>query len=161
MVGLVLFLGGCSSVGKTKEAGWVAFFLKTGEFLHFSVSWGVALNSVLKLSNLVDAAVITGGGENSHLYSLRNAWGKCRGVVGGAFNPPFKGSSSISEKGSRVGKDHSPSERLSCYFHCQFLIHPVNYPCCIHFTNVNPSFGFLIKRIPDEPPCYIPRVQFP
>ena len=99
MVGLILFLGGCSSVGKTKEAGQVAFFLKTGEFFHFSVSGGVALNSVLKLSNLVDAAVNTGGGENSHLSSLRNAWGECRGVVGGAFNPPSKGSSSISGEG--------------------------------------------------------------
>ena len=64
-------------------------------------------------------------------------------------------------KGSQVGKDHSSSERLSCYFHCQFLICPVNYPYCIHFTNINPSFGFLIKRIPDEPPCYIPRVRSP
>ena len=65
------------------------------------------------------------------------------------------------EKESWVGKDHSPSEKFSYYFHRQFLIHPVNYPCCIHFTNVNPSFGFLIKRIPDEPPCYVPRVRFP
>ena len=53
MVGLILFLSGCSSGGKTEEAGWVAFFLKTGEFFHFPVSWGVALNSVLILSNLV------------------------------------------------------------------------------------------------------------
>ena len=57
MVGLVLFLGGCSSRDKTKEVGQVAFSLKTGEFLHSSVSWGIALSSVLKLSNLVDAAV--------------------------------------------------------------------------------------------------------
>ena len=92
MLGLILFLGGCSSRGKTEEAGWVAFSLKTGDFFHFSVSWGVALNSALKLSNLVDATVNAGGGENSHLSSLRNAWGECRGVVGGAFNPPSKGS---------------------------------------------------------------------
>ena len=122
---------------------------------------GVELNSVLKLSNLIDATVNTGGGENSYMSSLRNAWGECRGVVGGAFNPPSKGSSSISGEGSQVGKDHFPSERLSYYFHCQFLIHPVNYPCCIHFTNINPSFGFLIKKIPEEPPWYIPQVQSP
>ena len=72
----------------------------------------------------------------------------------------FQKKSSLAKE-SRVGKDHSPSERLSYYFHCQFLIHPVNYPCCIHFTNVNPSFRFLIKRILDKPPCYIPWVQSP
>ena len=155
MLGLILFLGGCSSGSKTKEAGWVAFFLKTGDFFHFSVSWGVALNSVLKLSNLVDATVNTGGGENSHLSSLRNVWGNV-GVLLLVHSilllkvPPLS-----LAKGSRVGKDHSPSERLSYYFHCQFLTHPVNYPCCVHFTNVNPSFGFLIKMILDEPPHVI------
>ena len=161
MLGLILFLRGCSSRGKTKEAGWVAFFLKTDDFLHISLSWGVDLNSVLKLSNLVDATVNTGGGENSHLSSLRYAWGEYRGVVGGVFSPPSKGLLLSLVKESQVGKDHSPSERLSYYFHCQFLIHPVNYPCCIHFTNVNPSFGFLIKKILDEPPYYIPWVWSP
>ena len=161
VVGLILFLGGCSSRGKTKEAGWVAFFLKTGEFLHFSVSWGVALNSVLNLSNLVDADVNTGGGENSHLSSLRNAWGNVGVLLVVHLILLLKVPLLSLAKGSRVGKDHSPSERLSYYFHCQFLIHPVNYPCCIHFSNVNPSFGFLIKRIPDELPCYIPRVLSP
>ena len=120
---------------------------------------GIELNSVLKLSNFVGATVNTGGGENSHLSSLRNVWGECKGVAGGVFSPPSKGSSSISGEGI-TGRDHSPSEKLSYCFHCQFLIHPVTYPCCIHFTNVNPFFGFLIKRIPDEPPCYIPRVRF-
>ena len=99
MLGLILFLDGCSSEGKTKEAGWVTFFLKTGDFFHISVSWGVELNSVLRLSNLVDATVNTGGGENSHLSSLRNAWGDCRGVVGGVFSPHSKGSSFISGEG--------------------------------------------------------------
>ena len=124
---------------------------------------GVELNSVLKLSNFVGATVNTGGGENSDLSSLRNAWGECRGVAGGVFSPTSKDSSFISGEGitGRKGSHHSPSEKLSYYFHCQFLIHPVNYPCRIHFTNVNPSFGFLIKRIPDEHPCYIPQVRFP
>ena len=49
---------------------------------------GITPNSVLKLSNFVDSTVNTGGGENSHLPSLRNVWGNCRGVVGGAFNLP-------------------------------------------------------------------------
>ena len=49
MLGLILFLGGCSSEGKTKEAGWVAFSLKTGDLFHISVSLGVELNTVLKL----------------------------------------------------------------------------------------------------------------
>ena len=64
-------------------------------------------------------------------------------------------------KESWVGKDHSPSEKLSYYFHCQFLIHRVNCPCCIHITNVNPSFGLVIKMISDKPPCHIPQVRFP
>ena len=54
-----------------------------------------------------------------------------------------------------VGKDHSPLEILSYCSQCQVLYHSVHYPCCIHFIDVNPSFGFLIKRILDEPPCYI------
>ena len=99
MLGLILFLGRCSSEDKTKEAGWVAFFLKTGDFFHISVSWGVELNSVLKLSTFVGATVNTGVGENSHLSSLRNAWGECRGVASGVFSPPSKGSSFISGEG--------------------------------------------------------------
>ena len=99
MLGLILFLGGCSSEGKTKKAGQVVFFLKTGDLFHISVSWGVELNPVSKLSNFVGATVNTGGGENSHLSSLRNAWGECRGVVGGVFSPSSKGSSFISGKG--------------------------------------------------------------
>ena len=143
MVGLILFLGGCSSRGKTKEAGQVACFLKTGESLHFSVSWGVALNSVLKLSNLADAAVNTGGGENSHLSSLRNVWGECRGVVGGVFNPPSKGPSSISGKGITGRKGSLSLGKIVLLFSLS-----IPNSSCIHFTNVNPSFGFLIKRIP-------------
>ena len=57
-----------------------------------------------------------------------------------------------------VGKDHSPLKILSYCSQCQVLYHPAYYPCCVHFTDVNPSFGFLIKRILGEPPCYIPQV---
>ena len=49
------------------------FFLKTGDLFLNSVSWKVELNPVPKLSKFVGAAVNTGGGENSHLSSLRNA----------------------------------------------------------------------------------------
>ena len=50
-----------------------------------------------------------------------------------------------------VGKDHSPLKILSYCSQCQVLSHPVYYPCCIHFTDVNPSLGFLIKRIQMSP----------
>ena len=99
MLGLILFLGGYPSEGNSKEAGWVVCFLKTGDLFSNLLSWGVELNPVSKLSNLVDATVKTGGGENSVLSSLRNAWGECRGVAGGVFNPSSKGSSSISGEG--------------------------------------------------------------
>ena len=64
-------------------------------------------------------------------------------------------------KEAHVEKDHNPLKSLSCLSHYQVLISPVNNSYCKHFTNVNPSFGFLIKRIPDEPPCYVPQVQSP
>ena len=51
-------------------------------------------------SEWVDNVETTGGSENSHLSSLRNAWGSCRGVTGGVFSPSFKGSSDISGEGS-------------------------------------------------------------
>ena len=70
MLGLFLFLSGCPSEGKTKEAGWAVFFLKTGDLFHISVSWGVELNSVSELSNFVDAIVNTGGGENLSLIHI-------------------------------------------------------------------------------------------
>ena len=116
----------------------------------------------LKLSNFVGATVNTGGGENSHLSSLRNAWGECRGVTGGVFSPPSKGSSFISGKGITGRKGSLSLRKIVLLFSLS-----IPYSSCelsmlfIHFTNVNPSFGFLIKRIPDEPPCYKPRVQFP
>ena len=41
-----------------------------------------------------------GGGENSHLSSFTKAWGDCRGVTGGVFNPFSKGSSGMFVEGS-------------------------------------------------------------
>ena len=161
VLGLILFLGGFSSEGKTKDVGRVALLLSALDFFSLSVSWGVGLNPVSKLSKFVCSDVNTGGGENSHLSSLRNAWGECIGVAGGVFSPSSKGSSCISCDGI-FGRKGSLSFRNTVHCsQCQVLCHPVYYPCCMHFTIVNPSFGFLIKRIPDEPPCCIPRVLFP
>ena len=75
MVGLALFLGGFSSEDKTKDVGLAALFLSAVDFSFLSVSWGVRLNPVSKLSKFTCPDVNTGEGENSHLSSLRNAWG--------------------------------------------------------------------------------------
>ena len=91
MVGLALFLGGFSSEDKTKEVGLAALFLSAVDFFSLSVSWGVRLNPVSKLSKFVCSDVNTGGGENSHLSSLRNAWGQCIGVARGVFSLSSKG----------------------------------------------------------------------
>ena len=158
VVGLALFLGGCSSVDKTKEAGWVTFFLKTGDFPFLSVL-SVRLSPISELSNFACSDVNTGVGENSHLSSLRNACGECIGVAGGVLSLSPKGSSCISGDGI-IGRKESLSFKILSYCsQCQILYYPVSYPCCIHFTDVNPSFRFLIKGIPDEPPCYIPWVR--
>ena len=62
-------------------------------------------------SDWVGITGITGGGENNHLSSLRNAWGKCRGITGGVFNPSAKGSSGMSSEGS-TGRKGSLSFRM-------------------------------------------------
>ena len=104
-----------------------------------------------------------GGSENSHLSSLTKAWGG--GFVGvllvGYLIHLPKVPQVCPAREAQVEKDHFYYECLSCSPHYQILISPRNNPYCIHFTNVNPSFGFLIKRIPDEPPCCKPQVQFP
>ena len=136
-----------------------ALFLSTIDFSFLSVSWGVRFNPVSKLSKFTCPDVNTGGGENSHLSSLRNAWGECIGVAGVSSISLSKASLVSLVMELLVGKDHSPLKILSYCSQCQVLYHPVYYPCCIHLTDVNPSFRFLIKRIPDEPPCYIPQVR--
>ena len=60
----------------------------------------VVLILVSKLSKFVFSGVNTGGGENSHLSSLRNAWGECIGVDWGVFSPSSKNSSCLSGDGS-------------------------------------------------------------
>ena len=78
VLGLILFLGGFSSEDKTKDKGCAALFLGAVNFFspyYYYVSWGVRLNPVSKSSKSVCSDVSTGGGENSHLASLRNAWG--------------------------------------------------------------------------------------
>ena len=159
MVGLGLFLGGFSSEDKTKDVGVAALFLSAVDVSFLSVALGIRLNPVSKLSKFTCSDVNTGRGENSHLSSLRNAWGECIGVAGGVFNLSSKGFSCIPSDGI-IGRKGSLSFKILSYCsQCQVLYHPVYYPCCIHLTDVNPSFRFLIKRIPDEPPCYIPQVQ--
>ena len=59
---------------------------------------------------LVGITFITGGGENSHLSPLRNAWGGCKGVTDGVLNPSSKSSSGISGEGS-TGRKGSLSLR--------------------------------------------------
>ena len=78
-------------------------------------------------SELVDDADTAGGSENSHLSSLRNAWGDV-GVLLVGYLVPSKGSSDISRKEAQVEKDHYPKECLSCLSHYQVLISPVNNP---------------------------------
>ena len=95
VVGLALFLRGFSSGNKTKEVGLAALFLSAVDFSFLSVSWGVRLNPVSKLSKFVCSDVNTGGGENSHLSSLKNAWGECIGVAGSVLSLSSKGSSGI------------------------------------------------------------------
>ena len=88
---LILFLGGCSSNCKGSDVGWVGFY-------PLSVLSDVLESDVT--SGWVDNVGTTGGDENSHLSSLRNAWGECRGVTGGVFSPSVKGSSDVSSEGS-------------------------------------------------------------
>ena len=94
MVGFALFLGGFSSEDKTKDFGLTALFLSAGDFLLLSVV-SVRLSPIFELSNFACSYVNTGGGENSHLSSLRNACGECIGVAGGVLSLSSKGSSCI------------------------------------------------------------------
>ena len=121
---------------------------------------GGSINPVLKLPKFVCSDVNTGGGKNSHLSSLRNAWGECIGVDGGVFSPSSKNSSCLSGDGS-IGRKGSLSLKntvlllslsnsiLFCKLSMLYTLH-----CCQSFP-----LGFLIKRIPDKPPCYIPQVR--
>ena len=94
VVGFALFLGGFSSEDKTKDFGLAALFLSAGDFLLLSVV-SVRLSPIFELSNFACSDVNTGGGENSHLSSLRNACGECIGVAGGVLSLSSKGSSCI------------------------------------------------------------------
>ena len=91
------------------DVGWAALHLDGLDFFALTMTWRVGFCLLLMLSGMseggitsewVDNINTTGGGENSHLSSLRNAWGECRGVTGGVFNPSSKGSSDISSEGS-------------------------------------------------------------
>ena len=78
---LILFLGRCFSDGKVRDLGQAALFLSAVVFFSLTVSWGVRFSVVFNesednfTSDWVGITGITGGGENNHLSSLRNAWG--------------------------------------------------------------------------------------
>ena len=114
---LILFLGGCSSDDEGRDVGQVALLLDAFGFFSLTVTWGVEFDLLTVSSGALEGnftsgwvgvADTTGGGENNHLSSLRNEWGKCRGVTGGVFSPSSKGSSDISGEGS-TGRKGSPS----------------------------------------------------
>ena len=88
------FWEGFPSEDKTKDFGLAALFLSAGDFLLLSVV-SVRLSPIFELSNFACSDVNTGGGENSHLSSLRNACGECIGVAGGVLSLSSKGSSCI------------------------------------------------------------------
>ena len=98
VVGFALFLGGFSSGDKTKDFGLAALFLSAGDFLLLSVV-SVRLSPISELSNFACSDVNTGGGENSHLSSLRNACGECIGVAGVVLSLSSKSPSCISGDG--------------------------------------------------------------
>ena len=87
---LLLFLGDFPSEGKIKDEGLTTLFVSVLEYWSLSVSWRVVSVLVSDLSKFVFSDVNTGGGENSHLSSLRNAWGEGIGVDGGVFSPSSK-----------------------------------------------------------------------
>ena len=113
---------------------------------------GGGVSSGFKIVQICIFGVSTGGGENSHLSSLRNAWGECIGVDGGVFSPSSKNSSCLSGDGSLGIKDHSPLKTLSYCFHCPIPFYFINCPCCIHCTVVNPSSGVPYKKDPGRAP---------
>ena len=104
---LILFSWG-SSKGKVRDVGWAALFLSAVDFVSFTGLQGVRLDPICVLSGLMEVycnsesigvTFITGGGENSHLSSLRNACGERIGVAGGVLSLSSKGPSCISGDG--------------------------------------------------------------
>ena len=118
---LILFSGG-SSKGKVRDVGRAALFQSAVDFFSFTGLQGVRLDSICVLSgpmevycNSESIGFITGGGENSHLSSLRNAWGECKGVTDGVLNPSSKSSSGISGEGSTGRKGSSSLRRFKLF----------------------------------------------
>ena len=114
VLGLIFFLGGCSSDGKVRDLGWAALFLSAVEFFSLTVSLGVRFSEVSNesendfTSDWVGITGITGGGENRLLFSLGNAWGNVGvSLVGYLIFLP-KVSQVCLVKEAQVGEDHSP-----------------------------------------------------
>ena len=83
VLALILFLGRCSSDDMVRNLVWTSLFLSTVDFFSLTVScWGVELLVVSNkseddfTSDQVGIIGITGGGDNNHLSSLRNTWGR-------------------------------------------------------------------------------------
>ena len=111
---LILFLGRCSSDGKVRDLGWAALFLSAVDFFSLTVSWGVRFSAVSNeseddfTSDWMGITGITGGGENNHLSSLRNAWGNVRvSLVGQLIHLPRVPQVCL-VKEAQVGEDHTP-----------------------------------------------------
>ena len=120
---LILFSRG-SSKGKVRDVGWAALFLSAVDFFSFTGLQGVRLDPICVLSSLMEVycnsesigvTFITGGGENSHLSSLRNTLGECKGVTDGVLNPSSKSSSGISGEGSTGRKGSFSLRRFKLF----------------------------------------------
>ena len=153
---LILFSWG-SSKDKVRDVGWAALFLSAVHFFSFTGFQGVRLDPICVLSGLMEVycnsesigvTFITGGGENSHLSPLRNAWGECKGVTDWVLNPSHKSSSGISGEGSTGRKGSSSLRKFKLFTSLSSSNKSFAQSICKHFTNVNPSFGFLYKKDP-------------
>ena len=107
----------CSSNGKVRDVGQTALFLSAFDFFSLTVSLGVELDPIPVVSSTseddftsewVGITGITGGDENSHLSSLRNAWGIVGMLLVGYLIHRPKVPQVCPVKEAQVEKDHSP-----------------------------------------------------
>ena len=114
---LILFLGGYPSDIKDWDLGSAVLFLSVADFFSLTVTWGAKFGNISTVSGVskggftskwMYAVGTTGGSENSHLSSLRNAWGDCRGVTNRYLVHLSKVPQIFPVKEARVEKDHYP-----------------------------------------------------
>ena len=115
---LVLFLGGYPSDIKDWDLGWAVLFLGVADFFSLTVTCGgVEFGHISVISDVskggstskwVFIVSTTGGGENNHLCSLRNAWGVV-GVLLAEYSVHLpKVPQIFLVKEAQVEKDHYP-----------------------------------------------------